>query len=194
MGSETSRARVVALWVLGLATIAGFVAFHIWDQKMADAGGPGIARFEFVIDRNTAAWILTAWGKEGQDAARTSLWFDFFFIVIYTSFLVLAIRTAAAALARRGMEQLAWMGGWIWIFAIAGGLFDVLEDIGLLLVLRGTESALLLTLGAYCTVLKFALLMGAVLYLIVASIALVRARRQKAPRPGEEAKRPSPQH
>jgi hypothetical protein len=173
-----------------MATVAGFVVFGIWDQTMHEAGGPGIARFEFVVDRATAAHILTAWGDKGQDAARASLWFDFAFLLIYGSFLVLAIRSAGAALARRGFDHLAWMSGWIWIFAVAGASFDVLEDIMLLLILDGNTSRIVPNLSAYFTVLKFALLMGASLYLIVASVALVKDRRRHA---GEEPLQTSPQ-
>jgi len=177
MQSGGSRTRAIALWALGLATIAGFLIFHVIDRTMYEAGGPGIVRFEFVVDRINAARILSAWGQKGQDAARLSLWVDFAFIAVYTTFLVLAIRTAAGALARRGLDHLAWMGGWIWIFAVAGAAFDVLEDIGLLAILNGNTSRIVPNIGAYCTVLKFAFLMGAALYLIVASITLLRARR-----------------
>jgi hypothetical protein len=176
MQSPPTKARQIALWVLGIATVVGFAIFGVFDSTMHAAGGPGIARFEIVADRATAARILLAWGDKGQGAAKQSLWFDFAFLVIYGAFLGLAIKTVAAGLLRRGYERLAWLGSWLWTFAIIGALFDVFEDIALLRILHGDTGRVTPWIATYMAVLKFAFLIPAILYLIAAMYVLLRDR------------------
>ncbi|MGH2907356.1 MAG: hypothetical protein ACRDKI_11400 [Solirubrobacterales bacterium] len=177
--SETaprSKARAIALALLGIATVVGFAYFLQCDARMNAAGGPGIARFELVADRITAARIMAAWGPAGQQAAKDSLHFDFLYLVIYGAFFALAVRSAANALGRRGYDHLAWMGSWLWIFPIAGAVFDIFEDLALLAIVNGNTGRTVPALATFFAVTKFAFLMGTGLYLIVALIALAQRR------------------
>jgi hypothetical protein len=186
MQSRRRSGRTVLLWILGLAVIGGFVVLGLIDARMHRAGGPGIIRFEFVADRMTAARILAAWGADGRDAAKLSVWLDYGFLVLYATFLVVALRAAAAGLAARGHEKLAWIASWIWVLAITGAAFDAVEDFALLLILDGDASRLTPLVATVCAVLKFVALIDVAAFLLIASFVLFRDRRRR------RANRPKP--
>src|SRR4051794_3981321 len=95
------------LWILGIAMLVLLAVELVYDGRMQDAGGFGIVDFEVAFTSGKAQEILRAWGADGHDAARLSLWFDFLFLTAYGLFLWLAIRALGDALARRGREQWA---------------------------------------------------------------------------------------
>ena len=135
------------------------------DDRMTDAGGPGIVPFELTGGQDRADEILAEWGEEGRDAARESLWIDFGFLIAYGTFLTLALRAVRGMAGGRGWSRLHALGGFaIWLGASAAA-FDALENVCLLLTLGGAGAAfpLLATIFATC---KFASLALAIAYLL----------------------------
>jgi hypothetical protein len=164
-----------ALLASGIATVALFFAMAPADQRMRDAGGPGIIPFEVAGSQERADEILSEWGEEGQDAARESLWIDFGFLLAYGTLLTLALAATRDVARSRGWRRLASLGGVVVSFGALAAAFDALENVALLLTLDGAGSAfpLLATIFAIC---KFAFLIAAVAYLLAALAARLRGQ------------------
>ena len=130
------------LWILGVATVLYFLAFSIPESAMKNAGGPGLLEFEMVATAERAAQFISDLGEDGVAAAKWAIWMDFPFILLFASFLSLAMRAAAD---RCG---------------------DVIEDIGLLAILFGSTSSWAPALATGLAVAKFILLTLVATYLI----------------------------
>lgn len=163
----------------GIATVLLLLAMSPSDQRMKDTGGPGIVPFEFSGGQDRADEILAEWGKEGQDAARESLWIDFGFTLAYGTFLTLALAAVRDLARDRGWRWLVAIGGVVVSFGALGAACDVLENISLLLTLGGTGSAwpLLATIFASC---KFIFLTVAIAYLVAGLAMRLYSRGQPA--------------
>ena len=151
-----------------------FCAMSPEENRMTDTGGPGMVPFELSGGQGRADEILAEWGEDGQDAAREQLWIDFGFMLAYGSFLTFALTTVLNIARTRGWRRLAAIGGVVVFFGALGASFDALENICLLLTLRGAGASfpLLATVFATC---KFTLLTVAIAYLIAAlTVRLVR--------------------
>lgn len=171
-----------ALWLLAVVTLGLFAVLLALDGRMQDAGGHGIVAFEVAFTSGKAQEIVTAWGADGHDAARLSLWLDFLYLIAYGLFLWLAVRALGDALRRRGFERLAAPAAAISILPLAGAACDAVEDVFLLLVLGGHAGTIGPPLaGAFASV-KFLCLGVAVLYLLAGlGAVVVGGRRRIAP-------------
>jgi hypothetical protein len=152
------------------------------EERMKDAGGPGMVPFELTGDQDRADEILTEWGEAGQDAARESLWIDFGFLLAYGAFLTLALAAARDLARERGWRRLGAIGGVVVSFGALVAAFDALENVCLLLTLDGAGAAfpLLATIFAAC---KFILLAVAITYLLAALTMRLRSRGPAAQTP-----------
>jgi hypothetical protein len=148
----------------GIAVLLLLWAMSPMEDQMK-ANGPGIVPFELSGGQERADEILAEWGEDGRDAARDQLWIDYGFMLAYGTFLWLAGAAVRDLCRNRGLERLAGVGRIaIWLGPLAAG-FDALENACLLITLGGAGPAfpLLATIFAAC---KFALLAGAIGYLI----------------------------
>ena len=150
------------------------------EQRMRDTGGPGMVTFEMVAGQERADEVLAEWGEEGRDAARESLWIDLGFSLAYGVLLTLALLSVRDLARGRGWERLAGIGGFAVFFGGLAAVFDVLEDICLLLTLDDSGAAfpLLATIFSAC---KFVALVASIAYLLAGLAAWVGARRAERP-------------
>jgi hypothetical protein len=166
-----------ALIAAGIATLLLLWAMSPTQDRM-EANGPGIVPFELSGGQDRADEILAEWGEDGRDAARAQLWIDYGFMLAYGTLLGLGAAAVRDLCRRRGLPRLDRAGRIaVWLGPLAAG-FDALENACLLLTLGGAGAAfpLLATIFATC---KFALLAGALAYLIagiVGSVAVSRVR------------------
>jgi hypothetical protein len=153
------------LIVSAVAAVILLLAMSSADERMKDAGGPGIVPFELTGGQHRADEILAEWGDEGQDAARESLWIDFGFLLAYGTFLTLALATTRDLARQRNWPRLASIGRVVVSFGALVAAFDALENICLLLTIDGAGAALplLATIFATC---KFVLLAATIGYLL----------------------------
>lgn len=163
----------------GIATVILLLAMAPADERMKDAGGPGVVPFELSGGQDRADEILAEWGEDGRDAARESLWIDFGFLLAYGTFLTLALAAVRDLARQRGWRRLAAIGGIVVGFGALGAAFDALENICLLLTLEGGGSAfpLLATIFAAC---KFVLLTAAIAYLLACLAMRLLSRTRSA--------------
>ena len=159
------------LIALGAAALALAIALLALDPSREADGNPGIVDWEFAWSEERAAEILADWGEEGQDAARRSLHLDFLYLLAYGAFLALACAATLDLAAERGWRRMAAFGAAAVPLAIAGAMFDAIEDVFLLRALEGKDGELAPHLGAIFAGLKFAALTVVLVY-IVAGLAL----------------------
>jgi hypothetical protein len=175
IGEDWRVTRRRGLIASGIASVVLLLAMSPADNRMHDAGGPGIVSFELTGGQNRADEILSEWGDEGQNAARQSLWIDFGFMAAYGTFLTLALAAVRGLARGRDWRRLAAVGAIVVSFGALGAGFDALENICLLLTLAAAGAAfpLLATIFAGC---KFALLAVAIAYLLAGLAMRVRSR------------------
>lgn len=177
-----------ALWLLGIVLVGLSAVLLSLDGTMQDAGGYGIVDFELAFTADRASEILGAWGEEGSDAARLSLWLDYAYLVAYGLFLWLAVAALRDAALRRGWERFARPGEAIAVLPLVAAGADAVEDVLLLLILGGLDGATAPAFAGGFAVLKFAAVAIAVLYLLAGLLALGAARlRDRRTRPGAPA-------
>lgn len=168
-----------ALIASAVATLVIGAVLAVLDNRMTDAGGPGIVGFEFAGSQDRAAEIRTDWGQDGTDAARASLWIDYAYILAYGTFLVLAASATRDLAQRRGRRRMAALGTAVIFCAFAGAGFDAIEDVGLLLALDGNGGDFAPRLGQVCASLKFGLLAATIAYLLAGLLLRLRDRRPR---------------
>lgn len=159
----------------GVATVVLLFAMSPAEQRLQDTGGPGVVPFELAGSQDRADEILAEWGKDGQDAARESLWIDFGFLIAYGTFLTLALASVRDRAVGRGWRRLAATGRVVVSLGALAAAFDALENVCLLLTLDGSGSAfpVMATIFAGC---KFLLLAIAIGYLLAGLAAALRDR------------------
>lgn len=175
-----SSMRGWALAATGIATLLLLWAMSPMEDRM-QANGPGMVPFELSGGEERAGEILAEWGEDGRDAAREQLWIDYGFMLAYGAFLGLAGAAVRDRCRRRGLGRLAAAGGIaLWLGPLAAA-FDALENVCLLLTVGGHGAPFpsLATVFASC---KFALLVGAIAYLLVGTSAVLSRRgREQQP-------------
>lgn len=166
------------LIVSGVALVALLLAMAPAEEQMQETG-PGIVAFELAGSQERADEILAEWGDAGRDAAEEQLLIDFAFLVAYGTFLVLAVAAVRDRLGRRGWTRLAAIGTVVVPFGAAAAAFDAIENACLLAVLGEAGSAFP-TLATIFAAIKFALLVGAIGYLIAGLALSLRSRPRSA--------------
>ena len=166
-----------AVAVAGLALLVGS-GFVMRKQiaVMKSTGGPGIVPFEKARDVASMEAILDAWGEKGRAAARGSLLVDFAFVAGYVALTVSLACASAAVLRDHGWDA------WTWLAVVSGlayavaGLLDVVENVLLLRALgSGGVPSWLPPVSSGAATAKFALVFGAVPFLLTAVVAAVAA-------------------
>jgi hypothetical protein len=173
-----SRMRRWGLIASGIATLLLLWAMSPMEDRM-QANGPGMVPFELSGGQSRADKILTEWGQDGRDAAREQLWIDYAFMLAYGTFLGLAAAAIHDLCRRRNLPRLAKIGTTAtWLGPLAAA-FDALENACLLLTVGGS-GAPFPSLATIFASLKFALLVGAIAYLLVGGVGVLGTRTRTA--------------
>jgi hypothetical protein len=172
--SPHSRKR--QLIAIGIAMVALDIALVVIDRSLQATGGPGIIGFEFVGSQANATRIMAEWGGHGRDLARLSLWLDFAFMASYGAFFAMAGFATRDWARARDLRALARAGALAPYFAIAAALFDMCENISLLLVLGGHGAAAAPVVATTCASVKFALITLAIAYVLWGLVARLSRR------------------
>jgi hypothetical protein len=127
----------------------------------------GILDLEFANSKPKAVAVIDAWGKtEATDnikAAKLNTELDFIFLLFYSIFLHQACRSIAGLY--KGIISNA--GLIVATGAIAAGVLDILENIGMLLTLHGYINSTVTLLTFCCSVTKWLLVLSALVYFLV---------------------------
>jgi hypothetical protein len=165
------RLRQVAALAL-LAVLALVVVFGIHDQRLSPYS---IVSLELAWTPERAGEIFQAWGAAGLHTARRSLLIDLAFMPAYA----LLFASLVLILARQARGRWQTAGLWLVLAPFAAWLFDLIENATLLRVLGSAADppATELTLAGAAAVLKFALLIACLVYMLA---MLLRLRRRTA--------------
>jgi hypothetical protein len=140
-------------------------------KKLRNQTSPrGIVDLELAGSRSWADRIMDAWGPPLWRTAIVGLHVDFFFIVLYTNVLAIAVVCSALSWKPTTLGWLSTAGVVIaWLQWVAGG-FDVVEDVLLLRMLHQRErqerdkSPWVPRVATMSAVLKFVFIWVGVLY------------------------------
>ncbi|MGA8545213.1 MAG: hypothetical protein WB785_08165 [Mycobacterium sp.] len=152
--SSNHRRRSALIWAVTAFTGYTYVMLAL-ERQMRRAGGPGIIAFELAGNATRAQRIMSAWGDDGQRAARRSLQLDFGYMTTYGVFTALLVDHARR---RLGHPAAVCLGV---IPAVAG---DALEGVALLNVMADNNIDANASRARSAAIIKFIVLAGALLY------------------------------
>jgi hypothetical protein len=124
---------------------------------MRATGGPGIVAFELAGSGFRAEQIMKQWGRDGQLAARASMWLDFGYMTTYGALVALLIERARR---RWGHPRVLSSAA---IVAVAG---DAIEGVSLIKVLDRERVDVHARRARGAALVKFAALVGALGYVV----------------------------
>jgi len=154
-----------------LGTVAMMIVMAKTGAALKTTTTPlGILDLEFAYNSKQTTGVVNAWYATGKPnnviAAIYNTFYDFLFLFFYAGFLFFASKKIAANL--RG--AVAKAGNLIARGAILAGMLDVLENTGMLLTLHGHTSNTIAFLTVFFSVIKWALAIIAVLYVLTGSL------------------------
>ncbi len=172
------KKRLLPLFFIG--TIVMIVVMAKTGATLKTAATPhGILDLEFAYDTAKTSVVLNAWAPatdlDNIAAAKTNTYFDFLFLFFYSIFLFLACRR----IAQNVKGPVGKAGNAIATGAMLAGLLDILENMGMLIALGGHISGTIAFLTTFFSVLKWALAIIAVLYVLTGLLALGWQRIRK---------------
>lgn len=148
-------------------------------DEMSDRG-VGVIEFELARTAEKASEYYGALGEEGRDEARTQLYLDFPYLVLYGLLYAAAAIVVAARGAERGMTRLARWGRPAALAGLLGAACDAVENAALLRVLDGHTDQPWPGIAFTFATAKFALITVSVLYVIVGFLLTLRGDRAPA--------------
>ena len=153
-----------------IGTIAMVMVMNKTGASLKTESTPmGILDLEFAYTATKTSNIITTWKQtENIHVAIANTYWDFLFIFFYSGFLFLACKKIAANIK----GQVAKAGKIIAKGAIFAGFFDVLENTGMLLTLNNDGSETIAFLTTFFSVIKWGLVIIAVLYLLTGLLVL----------------------
>ena len=156
--------------------IAGFLIFILINTLIflplgQIVAGFGIVDFEFAWVPEQVLVIFATWGEEGMILQTIGVFWDYLYIVGYVSFAFSGVLLVARELSGKWQT----FGLYVSVISILAGLFDVIENILLLVMLNFPNTVISIipaTTGIMAT-LKFGGIFIALIYFIPGLIGVV---------------------
>jgi hypothetical protein len=156
--SSVGRSSLRTDLVWAVTAFAGYTSVMLaLERQMRRTGGPGIIAFELAGNGKRAQRIMNAWGDDGRRAARRSLQLDFGYMATYG-----ALTTLLVDYARRRLGHPAA----VCLGVVPAVAADALEGVALLNVLTGNNIDLNARRARSAAIIKFVVLVGALLYTV----------------------------
>lgn len=165
---------LIVIAVLAVATFLIAGAIKRSDEPLAKSCTPNSAALEWISDPGIARQVATDWQNAGlADVVTRGILIDFLFIIVYSTYLAIACFGCALLLPQDYRWRLVGVRlGWaMWL----AGLFDVIENIGILLELHAHAFALA-PLTATFAIAKWTLVAIGVLYIVLTLAFRLRVR------------------
>ena len=163
---------------LAIITILSFISFLILtlimrtiETELKGSTGYGVMEFEFAWTPEMIREIFRAWGAAGKKKEATAIYWDFLYIPSYGLFIAGCILLVTRKLEEGKLQN---FGLYITITPIIAGVFDVIENINLLLMI---ENDAYIEMGSpfiasLCASIKFGLIFLGIGFFILALIVL----------------------
>ena len=158
------------LATLFLTLIAGKALLAIPGDLSTDGAPYGILSLELAGTATQADAIISAWDSDARDRAQLNVFLDYPFIVAYTLLLTAMVVGVIGMHRRAGHVRTTSLArAFAWGVLLAG-IFDLLENLGLLYMLR-SEPAGIVPRGTWLLACgKFLLLAASLLFVLVAGV------------------------
>ena len=164
---EFPKNKVVILITLIAFILALLISQFIMapiEAELKGSTGYGVIEFEFAWTSEQINTIFKAWGSEGKKKEAFVTYVDFFFIPCYSLFMAGCI-----LLVTRNLEgKLQEIGLYFTIMPFIAGIFDVIENINLLLMLTNESFIWSLSpfIASLCATIKFSLLFIVIIFFL----------------------------
>jgi hypothetical protein len=137
----------------------------------------GILDFEFAWKQERAEEIMYIWGSSGRDKQSLAISLDFIFIIGY----VFVTYGLILLISRRLSGKFQNIGIFMALLGIVSGLFDVIENINLLLMLGTPTSVSSINplIASISATFKFGILFTCICFFVLALIVLLIKKAQK---------------
>lgn len=135
-------------------------------DEMSDRG-VGVIEFELARTAEKASEYYGELGEAGREEARTQLYLDFPYLVLYGLLYAAACLVVAARGAARGMTRVAAWGRSFAVAGLVGAACDAVENLALLRVLDGHTDQPWPGIAFTFASAKFLLITAAVLYVLI---------------------------
>ena len=157
--------------ILFVLVVAMVIIMRFFDAPLKNETSPqGIVSFELAKDVHKSAAIMESWDTVARSSANWSMTFDFLFLIIYGLFIGLLIHK----LNRVWDETSFHLFGIAMIYLVFfASFFDVIENISLILLLRGNLEQVWSSIAYYFAVSKFIILGIALLFIVMSLITLL---------------------
>ncbi len=166
--SDLILLNIAAIGIIILLIINIFVF-----EPLANSGLTyGILDFEFAWTKDRILFIFADWGSEGMALQSSGVYWDFFYIIGYSVPLFALI----LLFTRKLNGKIVDIGLYMSLTPLIAGIFDLVENINLLIMLNDTSFTSFVPLTASITAfIKFSfLLVGAIFFLVVLVLTLIK--------------------
>jgi hypothetical protein len=163
-------------YILLTTAIIGFVLFLLINQLIflplsKIIPSYGILDFEFAWTPEQVLIIFTAWGSSGMNAQVNGIYWDFLYIVGYGLFIFSCILLISRVLNGKFKE----IGLWMSLTPLLGGIFDIIENLNLLILLNSFPTLLPFVsfIASLSACVKFGLLILGIAYFFIGLVLLI---------------------
>ena len=159
-----------------IITIGAFLLFILINQLVFAplsnlVSTYNVLDFEFAWTADRIAVIFAAWGTVGIEAQTLGVYWDFLYIIGYGFF----ISGCILLVSRNLTGKIQKLGLYITLLPLIAGIFDVIENINLLIMLQNPASfsAIVPFIASISALIKFSLLILGIGFFFIALILLV---------------------
>jgi len=170
--------------ILVIIAIIGFLIFILINQLVFAPLAKlvptyGILDFEFAWIPETIQTIFTVWGTEGMNLQTLGVYWDLLYIIGYSLFIFGSI----VLVSRRLTRKLENVGLILSLTPLIAGLFDLIENINLLIMLNNpnTFPSFIPLVTSISATIKFGFLfIGIIFFFLALVIAIIMLIRKKS--------------
>lgn len=133
----------------------------------------GILDFEFAWTKDQILTIFSTWGPLGMAEQAAGVYWDFLYILGY----VVPLFTLIVYFSRKLEDRIATFGLYMSLTPIVAGIFDLIENINLLIMLNGTPdfASFIPLLASISATIKFGfLIVGAIFFLVALVLIIIK--------------------
>lgn len=163
-----------------LSLLLTVVVFWLMNAPLKTEHTPfGIVSLELARYPEVAAQVIASWDATQQAAAKAGVYWDFLWLLAYSTTISLACVWAAGVFSRSSYlasigYALAWL---LWLAA----LLDAVENVALLQMLGGATQPPWPALAYWCALAKFDIIFLGVVYIFAGAVGWLGNRLAKPP-------------
>ena len=164
---------LILLIIASIGIIILLVINMLVFEPLANSGlSYGILDFEFAWTKDQILIIFADWESAGMELQANGVYWDFLYIIGYT----IPLFALILLFTRKLSGKIVDIGLYMSLTPIVAGMFDVVENFFLLVMLNDTNFASFVPMTASISAfIKFSLLLvGAIFFLIVLVLTLIK--------------------